>query len=130
MSNLLTSRFVRFDEEIDTGYLIDAHECEVALESVVEFKVYEAVRFKDGTVEIQDKSGCSQHWTNIKEDGEVYLEGDIKWDGCSHWSFHPEDHAMLHICRTGAIDELAWLLRQCFEIAKELMPHTEFGDDP
>lgn len=105
----LTSRFVRFHPQ-GQGYLIDAYECEQAPEHVLEFTIYKAFQHPD---------------VGDRKDGEVYITGSVKWDGCSNWDFHT-DKLMLHMCGPDEANELAWLLKQCYAIGIELMNWTEY----
>lgn len=47
----------------------------------------------------------------------TFLHGDIKWDGCSNWSFDEQDRVMLHFCGAVAATGLGRLMRRMYEIA-------------
>lgn len=59
------------------------------------------------------------------EDARVrpHLHGDVKWDGCSDWSFPEqiEEDTMLHFCGRGYALATAVLLDRCYNLALEVM---------
>lgn len=58
--------------------------------------------------------------TEKTEDAEVFLEGFIKWDGCSHWNFHDND-CMTHICGRRNAVAFGKLFIDMFDIAKKAL---------
>lgn len=65
--------------------------------------------------------------TSDPEEAEVYLEGAIKWDGCSNWSFAGE--TQVHICGPEGVNRLKQLFDQMYVIAQERMPGYRFLGD-
>lgn len=57
------------------------------------------------------------------EDAEVYLHGDVKWDGCSNWIFDEQERCMLHGCRRKDVQRFGDILSACWDWAKELLPN-------
>lgn len=51
-----------------------------------------------------------------------FLKGSIKWDGCSNWTFQPDDHetTMVHFCGCPST-KLAKLFTDMYTIARDLM---------
>jgi hypothetical protein len=54
------------------------------------------------------------------ENAERYVEGFVKWDGCSHVCFGNED-AQLHLCGKSEFDKLATILAAIYARCGELM---------
>jgi hypothetical protein len=50
--------------------------------------------------------------------GEVFLDGTIKWDGCSNWDFHTSD-VLIHFCGRRQATGLGRLLDHLYQIAQE-----------
>ena len=66
---------------------------------------------------------------DITEDfdqGERYISGMIKWDGCSHFYFG-DDAGYLHLCGERDIDTTAWLIRQVLDYAASHVPAFDRG---
>ena len=64
------------------------------------------------------------------ENAERYVDGFVKWDGCSHVRFGDEN-AQLHVCGKSAFDKLATVLAAIYERCGELMQAqgTDLLDD-
>lgn len=54
------------------------------------------------------------------EKGEIYLEGSIKFDGCSHNNF--VDGGYVHSCSRSEMTRLGRLFETLYDMALELMP--------
>ena len=61
------------------------------------------------------------------DDAELYLHGDVKWDGCSNWYFYEQDRVMLHFCGLKDIQSVGQVMERCWHWAGELMTNWE-GD--
>jgi hypothetical protein len=60
--------------------------------------------------------------TNSLEDAEVYLHGEVKWDGCSNWHFDEQDRVMLHGCSKSNVQRFGDVMALCWEWTAELCP--------
>jgi hypothetical protein len=78
------------------------------LESTGEYDTGELIFFGEG----------NQETTNIVEAG-LFLEGHIKWDGCSNWYFTKQDYCMLHFCGRSEAIALGKLMDRMYSIANE-----------
>lgn len=56
------------------------------------------------------------------DDAEIYLHGDVKWDGCSNWYFDEQDRAMLHGCSRHDVARIGEILGRCWDLARDLCP--------
>lgn len=58
-----------------------------------------------------------------------YLYGDVRWDGCSDWSFPElaEENTMLHFCGRGHALAVAVLLDRCYDLARDLLGSKVFN---
>lgn len=49
------------------------------------------------------------------------MTGEIKWDGCSNWSFRSD--AMLHLCGKMNAEDFTRAIIKAFDLADEVLPH-------
>jgi hypothetical protein len=62
------------------------------------------------------------------EEADVYLHGDVKWDGCSNWHFDEQDRCMLHGCSKKDVQRFGDVLAYCWEWTRELLPNFDGVD--
>ena len=55
------------------------------------------------------------------EEAEMFLHGDVKWDGCSNWYFDEQNIGMLHGCSRQDVTRFGDVLGRCWDIAKGVM---------
>lgn len=55
------------------------------------------------------------------EESEPYLHGDVKWDGCSNWSFDEQERCVLHGCNRQDLFNLGEVMARCWDWADELI---------
>ena len=65
-------------------------------------------------------SDSSEDNTSNFSDAERYVEGSVKWDGCSHVSFGDEN-GYLHLCGRADFDKLAEVLTTIHERCGEII---------
>ena len=63
------------------------------------------------------------------EKGERYVEGVVKWDGCSHVTFG-DGNGYLHLCGGAHFARLFWTLRRVTELAQAHIDVDECADFP
>lgn len=95
---------------------------------VIRYKLY------DHRIEFESKTGCEQPdgsfiyngMTDNHSDffpefekGERFIDGYIKWDGCSHFWFGDSD-GYLHLCGKSVIEAARFVLAHSFEYAKQM----------
>ncbi|WP_175952856.1 hypothetical protein [Burkholderia sp. BCC0405] len=59
------------------------------------------------------------------EEAEIYLHGEVKWDGCSNWHFDEQDRVMLHGCSRSDIQRFGDVMAACWDWAMELLPNSD-----
>ena len=59
--------------------------------------------------------------TDLVSEAQVFLEGDVKWDGCSNLSFRC-DGVALHFCGAEQAGNIGKMLVALYDIAEEMMP--------
>ena len=62
---------------------------------------------------------------NITEIDEhkLYLQGSIKWDGCSNWKFYPDnEYSMIHFCGLERVQDQFKLWSLLYELAAKEIP--------
>lgn len=91
------------------------------------------MRTMDGVPEFQRKgSAWGPNGVPDIADAERYLQGHIKWDGCSEFSFGPdEEHGNdFHWCGPHDYKQHFALLEALYKRSRELMTHgREYGWD-
>lgn len=53
---------------------------------------------------------------------ELFMDGSIKWDGCSNWKFEHPNSYPLHFCGKGRALDFAKMIEQLYQWAAELLP--------
>jgi hypothetical protein len=57
--------------------------------------------------------------------GERWVDGDVKWDGCSHLRFgeREDNPGYVHVCGAPSFAAMLWTLRTVFSLAERHVPH-------
>lgn len=71
--------------------------------------------------ETEDDFGTLDHTLAV-----TFLDGSIKWDGCSNWDFHTNE-CMAHFCGVRQATSIGRLMQRMYEITAESMP--KFDND-
>lgn len=69
---------------------------------------------------IADDSEVCDIPTEDIENAEIYLEGTIKFDGCSNWDFKT-DEELKHFCSVEKVEEFGELMRRTYNIFDIIM---------
>jgi hypothetical protein len=118
---------IRHDHDLGFTIVADPHEY------TVDFKVYEmqstVMPGPNGSVFscLWNRAGAGavpDHCDKL-EDAEVYLHGNVKWDGCANWHFDEQDRVMLHTCGREAIMHISAVMALCWDWTAELCPQWE-----
>lgn len=103
----------------------------------VEFEIYEVIahdkaengEFTVPNYEGIDGCGCDDKMTTDIEKANKYIEGIVKWDGCSHFTFGDQEGYM-HLCGKHSIKNLLEVIQKvylkCGEIMLEKSDKNEF----
>lgn len=83
-----------------------------------DFKIREATAQPDGSVIYYPGDGSVAH---TFDEGARFIDGAIKWDGCSHLNFGDGD-GYLHLCGAHAFRDLTQILVATFKLAAEKIP--------
>lgn len=94
-----------------------------ATEYHADFKAFEIVAEGEAGETYYFEAGSSEHVRGI-ETAEVFLEGHIKWDGCSHLTLDNQ-----HLCGAASFKGLMALLEYAYRSASVLMGRGEDGLD-
>jgi hypothetical protein len=77
-------------------------------------------------ISFEIQSNTADFWVTIDDDCKPetrVLDGWIKWDGCSNWTFgRPVPGSMVHFCGKAEAVGIGDLMRRLYEIAAEWMP--------
>lgn len=60
------------------------------------------------------------------DDGDkpTYLNGFVKWDGCSNWMLDRQsDDCMFHACSREDLTRIGEVMARCWDWGKEIIPH-------
>jgi len=126
---IIDSQFVYHEGGVDTGFMIDALRDPKFPDTHIEFNIYEAVKLDDGSVMLQDQSPVGGSFTTTdRTKAEVFINGYVKWDGCSNWSFYPADNRMIHLCGPTEAGRGGVLIKLCYRIAHRIIPNADWKD--
>lgn len=88
------------------------------------FECYELVFYHDCLPHYHVKDyTCGTDVTSDLEKAQIYLSGQIKWDGCADLYFDEQENAALHFCGIKDARRISCLIERLYEIAKELIEH-------
>lgn len=100
------------------------HDC------VMDYEVREFTPYDDGVgdshkFEMTAENGAVEYTADIEKSAKL-IEGTIKWDGCSHNNFAPDEsnRGYIHGCSRQDLMRLGELYRRLFDIAMERMPNN------
>lgn len=112
-------------EDLEFTVVAEVNKC------FVHFKVYDIcgrTGSADGAfVYHREGAKSSMDWVESLDDAEVYLHGDVKWDGCSDWIFDEQNRSYLHGCSRHDIERFGKVMAACWDMTKELLPDFQ-GD--
>lgn len=57
---------------------------------------------------------------SLGSDCELFLHGEVKWDGCSNWHFDEQDIAMIHFCGRQSMLDVGKVLAFCYDWTSQL----------
>lgn len=93
----------------------------------VKFTVYDIEGLEDGDEKkpLFHKEGSPSHPDPVRtiEEADIYLHGEVKWDGCSNWHFDQQDRVMLHGCSREDVQRYGDIMGACWDWASELLPN-------
>lgn len=102
----------------DIGYFVvargDAYD--------TEFEVYRIIGTDaEGQIFYEKKNAVSSSETvETRGEAQVYLHGNVKWDGCSNFHFDEQDEVMLHFCGRRDATDVGVLLGRLYDEAERL----------
>lgn len=95
----------------------------------VTYVVYDIEAWGEGengeyTVPLWHRKDATSHPDTVEtlEEADIYLNGDVKWDGCSNWHFDEQDRAMLHGCSRAGVKRFGEIMAMCWDWTRELLP--------
>lgn len=90
--------------------------------SVITFDIYNII-YQDpiGRIYWQDAKS-TESIDDISKAGR-FLTGDVKWDGCSNWSFDDQETCMLHFCSRNELENVGKIMAYCWDIAEQWFPN-------
>ena len=101
-------------------------------EYVMGYEVRPLIMIDDGDgppykFQAREKDGVPENYSKNLEEGDVYVRGEIKWDGCSHNYFQVSDeHAgYIHACSRKEMVRFGELFNRLFDLAMKHMPRNK-----
>jgi hypothetical protein len=94
-------------------------------EFYVNFKCYEPVYWQDEKPyyeKVGSKNPAEDATTDLSQ-AQTYIEGSVKWDGCSHFTFGEDGY--IHLCGKFFIEKHAAICKKIFYRCGELMNRTD-----
>lgn len=106
----------------DIGYTVVAKRFEYR----VEFTCYTIIScsvFRNGA-EVEsigwnrkDYSSSPDLVVDDVKDAQIFLHGEVKWDGCSNWFFDEQTDCMIHRCDRAGLENIGKLMAWCYDFA-------------
>ena len=102
-----------YDAGVEVRYEVTSHR--------LDFTAHQGIEQEDGSMwystDIEDGTAEFEKATR-------FIEGFIKWDGCSHCWFG-DDEGYLHLCGAKDLASVGWVLHEMFRIASAEMPYFD-----
>jgi hypothetical protein len=111
--------------EIEMGFTIKT---ESESDYILNVTVYTILGTDTKTGEIlwqKDQNGCGGIPTTLLSEAEIFMEGDIKWDGCSNWTFDPTHGLPIHFCGPNDMEPILNLWRWIYKYAESNIPNWD-----
>ena len=102
----------------------------VPSEATVKFTIYEIDSYiSNGMIPLfhRKNSTCYPDPIDDMRKADVYMEGCVKFDGCSNWNFPELKHAWLHCCSREELNKVSAVMQACWDTAKELLGESFYG---
>ena len=114
-----STRLIKHLPELDFTIVAVTHEYRV------DFKIYEVIGLAEGaTLGVYDVPEFytteNDRLTESIQEAELYLHGEVKWDGCSNWHFDEQDRVMLHGCARQDVLRFGEVMAACYDWAAEI----------
>lgn len=94
----------------------------------VDFKVYEIIGTNSsGNLYQRKDSSYSPDIVESTEEAETYLEGSVKWDGCSNINFF--DNGYAHFCGMNEALRVGLVLQHIYMRCAEILKVKEKGNE-
>jgi len=98
----------------------------------VDFKIYAVLGWGEGSAPgVYDvpefyttENDCL---TESIQEAELYLHGEVKWDGCSNWHFDEQDRVMLHGCSRQDVLRFGEVMATCWDWAAKIFGPAWLG---
>ena len=58
--------------------------------------------------------------TDKMDDAQVFLSGNVRWDGCSNWYFNAQNECMIHACNRKEVERIGEVMALCWDWTAEL----------
>ena len=113
----------------EMGYTVRAS-VDRAMEVSVDFEIFPIASVSDdGTTFNWKNKPWGSEFTTELEDAELFIDGYVRWDGCSNWLFHECARGFkIHACSKKELIEIGAIMAACHDITAELLPGWD-GDD-
>lgn len=99
-------------------------------ETRVKIKIYEIEGYSGNHETIYWKALDSNGTTDDITQAKVFMDADVKWDGCSNWLINEMTEGVYsHCCSREDVVHLGEMLKRCFDISRELVPSWKENDD-
>ena len=125
-----STRLIKHLPELDFTIVAVTHEYRV------DFKIYEVIGWAESTtLGVYDVPEFYIYHTETEnvcltesiQEAELYLHGEVKWDGCSNWHFDEQDRVMLHGCTRQDVLRFGEVMAACWDWAAEIFGPSWFG---
>lgn len=91
----------------------------------VKFIVYELYGTDTNGLPLYIKNNAINDYTEELREAKVFLDGNVKWDGCMNYKFGGGCNVYEHVCSRGDIKDVADMLLRCYDLGERLCSHWE-----
>lgn len=112
----------------DLGFTVVAKRVETYLVEYAVYRIYGRESKGELYWPASDKS--NDDITNDLAKAEIFLHGEVKWDGCSNWHFDEQDRVMLHGCSREDLTEIGEIMGICWDWTAELCSGWDHINNP
>lgn len=92
---------------------------------VMGFEAFRVIGESDSFLYEKKNSNHGMDSTEDLDDAQIFVSGDIKWDGCSNIYFNEQDNGMIHFCDKKSTVDLGIMLGRLYDIASEVIPNVD-----
>jgi len=125
----LSKNTIPFEEELkQLGYVIQIEMIDVNMEfKTFEIAGEETLHGENESHTVYEKKRATNSWETTRDisKAQVFMSGNIKWDGCSNIVFDAQEYSALHFCGKNDLLNVGRLLHCIYDFAARNIPKAD-----